>query len=294
MSTFNEAISYLRRRRGLKQAEIAEKIGVSSATWSDYERGKTQPNFDVLRRISEFFKVKADDLISEKPIDAHLIQIYSDNESQVKHTPKRTPKHTPNYDFNLSESSQVNEKMYSRVPSVVTVDRAGQDTIAYVPIKARAGYLAGYQDPEFISTLPTYSFPGMQNATFRMFEIDGHSMIPTFDDSDIVIGRFVENLSQIRNDRVHIIVTNNDGILIKRVINRAESDGKLILNSDNQKDPRDYPPIVLNIEEVAEVWYAVARFTRQMRAPGDMYNRLIDLEARLTLLEHSQRTQNLP
>lgn len=287
MNNFKEVLQSLRKEKGLNQDELATSLGISRATVSDYERGRSQPDLDTLLKTATFFGISVDQLLGS-------VHPFQEEKAEKKRKNVHLNVHpTVHPTDNLNGSTDVNERMmamYNRVPAVVTVDRSGNDSITYVPLRARAGYLAGFQDPEFISTLPTYSFPGMQNATFRMWEIEGHSMIPTFDDSDIIIGRFIENLSQIRNDRVHIVVTKNDGILIKRVLNRSVTDGKLILNSDNQKDPRDYPPIVIGVEEVLEVWYGVAKFTRQMRAPGEMYNKLIDLEARLTLLEHSKRT----
>lgn len=294
MSNFAANLKALRAKKSLKQEDLVVLVGITSSTLSNYEVGKTEPNLDTLVNFSNSLGVSVDVLLNG---DASLIAKIADGKKQgiaslnASLHASLTGRNYPEIpDGTASDVSERMLAMYNRVPSVVTVDRAGNDSITYVPLRARAGYLAGFQDPEFISTLPTYSFPGMQNATFRMWEIEGHSMIPTFDDSDIIIGRFIENLSQIRNDRVHIIVTKNDGILIKRVLNRSVTDGKLILNSDNQKDPRDYPPIVIGVEEVLEVWYGVAKFTRQMRAPGEMYNKLIDLEARLTLLEHTKRT----
>lgn len=276
MTLFGKTLLEQRKIKGLNQDELAGFIGISRATLSDYERGKTEPDFSTLVQIAKFFGISVDEMLGN----------LSGEDAGGKKREKGNL--IGNRSGNLTGQMMVQEAAvpdYQRIPKVVTVDREGRDNIAYVPIRAKAGYLAGYADPEFIQTLPTYNFPGLQNATFRMFEIEGHSMIPTFDDTDIIIGRFVESLSSIRNDRIHVLVTKTDGILVKRVLNRVVTDGKLILNSDNQKDPRDYPPIVITADEVIEVWYGVAKFTRQMRAPGEMYNRLIDLEARLTLIE---------
>lgn len=282
MSNFHHAISYLRKKKGLKQAEIAEKVGISPATWSDYERGKTQPNFDVLRKISEFFKVRADDLISDRSIDAHLFDFRFDGKKQVNAHPNAHP----NAHLNTVQEP---ETAYSRMPSIVTVDQAGRDNIVLVNSRARAGYLAGYEDPEWIETLPSYSLPGLNHGTYRMFEVTGQSMVPTFHESDLLIGRFVENFNEIRDNRIYIVVSRRDGVVVKRVVNRVHREGKLILNSDNQRHRGEYPPIVLNPEDVAEIWYAVSYISRQMREPGEVYNRLIDLESRLTLLEHTRK-----
>jgi len=283
MNFFAQNIKALRTKKGLKQAELAEKLGFPRTTWSSYESSVSQPNIDGLLVIAEFFGITVTQLLQNDLSDAHLLTEEPDAKKLPKSTPKRTPNRTP---IQVSEPSLTT---WGRVPHVITVDHQGRENIVYVPVRAKAGYLSGFADPEFVSQLPTYSLPGYSNKTFRMFEVEGHSMIPTFEDSDIVIGKFVENLAEIRNDRVHIIITKHDGLLIKRVFNRVVSDEKLILNSDNQKDPREYPPIVIAPDEVLEVWYIVGRFTRQMRPPGEVRNHLIDHEARLILLEKNMK-----
>src|SRR6202008_3862673 len=88
----------------------------------------------------------------------------------------------------------------SNVPRVVTVEPDGNENILYVPVKARAGYLLGYGDPEFIETLPSFRLPGLNNATFRMFEVEGPSMAPNIMSGDRIIGEWVESLDDIRDN----------------------------------------------------------------------------------------------
>ncbi|MDH7462509.1 helix-turn-helix transcriptional regulator [Chitinophagaceae bacterium 26-R-25] len=47
----------------LKQYEIAELAGFQRTTWNGYENEKSQPSFDDLIKISEFFDISLDDLI---------------------------------------------------------------------------------------------------------------------------------------------------------------------------------------------------------------------------------------
>lgn len=173
----------------------------------------------------------------------------------------------------------------TRLPKLVTVDAQGNENVVFVPIKARAGYLNGYGDEQYISQLPAYRLPGLNNGTFRLFEVEGLSMHPTFNSGDVVIGSFVESLDTVRDDRVYVVVTKNDGIVVKRCLNRIKTDGKLILKSDNFKDRDDYPTIVVSPEDVLEIWYAKSYMSHQMRPPAEMYNRLIDLEGKFTLLQ---------
>lgn len=280
MENFGDVLKTLRESKGLNQGDLAEKIGVSRATLSDYERGKTEPNFSTLMAIAKFFGISIDKMLGNL--------IYEDGKwkKQEKGNVKG------NLKGNLISAGAVNEQgmaTWNRMPKVVTVDTQGNDNVVLVPIRARAGYLAGYEDTEFIQSLPTYRLPGLNHGTYRMFEIYGQSMIPTYHESDIVISRFVENLLEIRDDRVYLVITKREGIVAKRVINRVQTEGKLILNSDNQRHVGEYPPIVISPEDILEIWYAVAFMSRQMRKPGEFYSRLNDVETRLTLMEDRVR-----
>jgi len=269
MTKFGTNLEELRKEKGLNQDELADKVGISRATLSDYERGKTEPRFSTLLKISKFFGITTDTLLGN---------LITDRLNQKK----------GNVKGNLIGNPLVNEPATdygNRIPKVVTVDSQGRDNVVLVPIRARAGYLAGYEDPEYIQSLPTYNMPGMANGTFRAFEIFGHSMVPTFQESDIIFGRYVENFNELRDDRVYVIVTKQEGIVVKRVINRVHIENKLVLNSDNQRHLGEYPPIIIEPEDILEIWYGISYYSRQMRSPRDVYNRLNDLEARLTLIE---------
>lgn len=289
MSLLSRNIKFLRKQKGLTQAEMHSQTGISNATWSNYELGNTEPNVDLLIIIAKFFGVTVDELIKENFEEGNLISKNKDQKKQQKGNLKG------NVTGNLIDKkyqiedrlSIVNDPGESlvRMPKVITVDSQGNENVIMVPVKARAGYLNGYGDQEFISTLPAYRIPGLNNGSYRIFEVEGISMYPTLNSGDLAIGKSIENLQDIRDDRVHIIVTLSDGIVIKRVLNRLNTDGKLILKSDNYKERDMFPPIVCDPANILEVWYATGYISRQMRPPAEVYNRVVDLEGRLTILE---------
>ena len=179
------------------------------------------------------------------------------------------------------------------MPKVVTVDSRGEDNMVLVPVKAAAGYLNGYGDQAFIQTLPAYRLPGYNNGIYRMFEVAGLSMHPTLNDGDILITRAVETLDGIVNDRIHVVVTLNDGIVVKRVLNRVKTDNKLILKSDNVKDRHEYPNMVIDPTEVREIWFVVACISRIMKSPTEMYERITNVEGELTIVLDKLRKAGL-
>lgn len=59
-------LKFLRNEKNLTQSEIAEELGVSLATVSSWETGRTQPNLEMLRKLSGILCVTVDELITIK------------------------------------------------------------------------------------------------------------------------------------------------------------------------------------------------------------------------------------
>jgi phage repressor protein C with HTH and peptisase S24 domain len=166
-------------------------------------------------------------------------------------------------------------------PRVITVDYSSNENVVYVPVKARAGYLLGYGDAEYVASLSAYRLPGLTNATYRMFEVDGPSMAPNIMAGDKVIGEWVDQLERIRDNRVYIVVSG-EGVVIKRVLNRVKDRGKLVLKSDTINHRREYPTYELDIAEVKELWYCRLNLSSDFSEPAEVYHRIADLEAEAT------------
>ena len=62
----NEKIVYCRKRAGLSQEALAEKIGVSRQAVSKWETGDAEPELNKIRLLCEAFGVSADWLLSEE------------------------------------------------------------------------------------------------------------------------------------------------------------------------------------------------------------------------------------
>ena len=63
MNKFAERLKELRLENGLTQDQLAEKIKLSQAAISAYERNKITPTIDAIIILCRFFKVSADYLI---------------------------------------------------------------------------------------------------------------------------------------------------------------------------------------------------------------------------------------
>ena len=62
----NEKILILRKKEGLSQENLAEKLGVTRQTVSNWESGQTTPDIIQAKEISKIFKISLDDLTDNK------------------------------------------------------------------------------------------------------------------------------------------------------------------------------------------------------------------------------------
>lgn len=63
MSAFCDTLARLRRERGLTQAELAARLGISKSAVSMYERGNREPELDLLEKMADVFGVSVNALL---------------------------------------------------------------------------------------------------------------------------------------------------------------------------------------------------------------------------------------
>jgi len=217
MNFLDKNIQHLRTLKKLSQEALAEELKVSRSRISSYEEKRSKPSIEFLVSFSDYFKIPIDILIRNDLTKAT--------------------------DFSFIELNN------QRVLFPITVDRDNENLIEVVPVKASAGYLAGYDDAEYIEQLQKIKLPFLPTGKHRAFPIKGDSMLP-MKDGAFVIGRFVENRSDIKTGKTYILLTQNDGMVYKRVMNNIDFNNSLLLISDN-KAYHDYS---VPINEVLELW----------------------------------------
>ena len=79
----NERLRELRTASGMSQVDLAEKLGVSKQSVSNWENDNIQPSIDMLLKISRTFNVSTDFLLGE---DNHrYIEVTKLTKSQIHH-----------------------------------------------------------------------------------------------------------------------------------------------------------------------------------------------------------------
>jgi transcriptional regulator with XRE-family HTH domain len=198
---------------------------------SAYEDGRSEPKLATLQKLAEILDVALDELLG------HDIE-------------------------NLGRRA-----LLKRGVKILTIAAAADDTenITMVGQKASAGYLNGFADTEFMEALPQFHLPNLsKHTTYRAFELSGDSMLPLVPGT-IVVGSYVDQLTEIKSGRTYVLVTQTEGVVYKRVFNYLADNGKLYLVSDNQQ----YKPYEVRGEDVLEIWEAKAFISTDFPNPGD-------------------------
>ncbi len=212
MAYANQNLRYLRKLRGWTQEEFANKLNIKRSLLGAYEEERAEPRIDVLEQVGDLFKLTLDDLLRK--------------------------------DLSEQRGSYLSKRRALKMAGTRT-------EIPFVPVKAAAGYLAGYADPEFIDELNTFTLPMLTGGHYRAFEIVGDSMLPTPSGS-VIVGEKVNDLEEVKNDTPCIVVSRNEGIVYKRVQKNGRQRNKLTLVSDNPS----FHPYTVSTEEVIEMWQA--------------------------------------
>jgi transcriptional regulator with XRE-family HTH domain len=225
MSQAGQNLKYLRKLRGWTQEEFAVKLGIKRSLIGAYEEERADPRLEVLEVVCDIFKLTLDELLLK--------------------------------DLSNTASTYLAKR---RQQKMLTAER---NVIHFVPVKAAAGYLAGYADSEFIDELNTFTLPMLAGGNYRAFEIIGDSMLPTPSGS-IIVGEKVDFKEDVKSDQASIVISRHEGIVYKRVVKNNKLKNKFTLVSDNPQ----YQPYQVNIEDVVELWQAqmvISKVSAQQR-----------------------------
>jgi len=214
MSQAGKNLRYLRKLRGWTQEEFAQKLKIKRSLIGAYEEERAEPRLEVLEQLSSIFKLSLDDLLLKDITAKPGGSSYLDKRREMK------------------------------------LKGANQE-IQFVPVKAAAGYLAGYADPEFVDELNTFTLPMLGPGNYRAFEIIGDSMLPTPSGS-VIVGERLENMDEVKQNNTYIIISKKEGIVYKRIMKSNRAKNKLTLISDNPV----FDPYQVNLQDIMEVWKA--------------------------------------
>lgn len=216
MKPIQANIKHLRSLKKLSQERFADDLGWTRSIVGSYEEGRSEPPIERLIDLSNYFNIPIDILVRK--------------------------------DLRKAKNTSFIEIGNKRVLFPVTVNEDNEDLIEVIPVKATAGYLSGYDDPEYIEQLQKIKLPFLPTGTHRAFPIKGDSMLPVKDGS-YVVAKYLEDVNDIKTGRTYIVLTKDDGLVYKRIY-ITDDDSVLLLSSDN----KSYEPYLIPKETILELW----------------------------------------
>lgn len=60
---YGDILKKLRTSKGLSQQELANRLSINRSTYARYETSSTQPDFDTLKQLADYFEVSTDELL---------------------------------------------------------------------------------------------------------------------------------------------------------------------------------------------------------------------------------------
>nr|WP_320022239.1 helix-turn-helix domain-containing protein [uncultured Draconibacterium sp.] len=237
-------IKFLRERKKMSQEALASTLGLTRAKLAAIEAGNTKsPQPEDYLNFSGFFKISIDTLLK---IDLSRL-----GELKMRE---------------LETGNDVYIRGGNLRVLAISVDRSNNENVEYVPVKAKAGYMAGYNDPEFIAALPKYSVPNLPaQGTFRIFPSTGDSMLPVPVGSDIIT-QYVPDWTAIKPDTPCIVILKGQQDFVFKLVT-INKEGTILLKSLNPV----YKPYRVEPGDVMEIWRFYAYTSREFpEARSDM------------------------
>lgn len=244
-TSFSAKLRELRRRAGMTQGALADKIGVERSSVGKYETG-TVPSFEVLQNISGVFGVSIDLLTGDEPLPPERSKhnrvaalrrerrmLQKDVAAQLGVTPNTLSNwENGKYEPDLASLAKLSEIFGVSVdyiignsdnPASLPLRSAPKDAsfpgaipvpkTAYLPIYGTVSAGLGmHAEQELLGYEP--SEEAFADGKHFFLRVKGDSMEPTIRDGDLVL---VERDAEIENDNIIAVIVDGDEGVLKRV-----------------------------------------------------------------------------
>lgn len=218
-----ENLRYLRAQKALSQQQVADDLMITRGRYAKYEDEASQPPLEILLKISRYYHVSTDLMLTVQ--------------------------------LNKYPLNQILQLADNRILLPIIVDSTGENKIEIIPYKASMGYVNGHAEPEYIESLQYMSLPFLRNGKYRAFPAEGDSM-PPFKDGTYIIGDYVEGIREIKAGITYLMVLQS-GFVYKFVdkINKTS----ITVRSKNSF----YEAYEIQFHEILEVWRFVKAITEE-------------------------------
>lgn len=234
------------QEKGITQKDLIKDLGVSQPYASALMNGKRVIGKKTAEKLSELYGLDYASLILDSPdqdikiANAKFIGSLDDNEDEEGNTKFR----------------EISPGRYRMRVSLVTN-------------KAKAGFLRGFSDEEYVEELPVHevTVDFFYKSKYLAFEVEGDSMddrtIYAIPDKTIVTGRVLD--PQLWKPKLHshnypnwIFIHRTEGIIVKQIASQNLDDGFITIRSLNP-DKDMYPDETIEVKDIFMILNVVKR-----------------------------------
>lgn len=214
---FGTNLKFLRKKTDKSQSEIAILVNKRTTAISSWENNLSQPSFEDLFKLSDFFG-----------IDIGLL-LASD----------------------LSDETPASDKDDSSLEATSTIDYAYN--VYDFESKAAAGEALVLLDADRMMRDPNLYLPHLGPGLHIRVPISGDSMHSTIKDSDKAVATLVTNIADIRQGYIYAILDKQDGLVCKRVYMENETTLELVSDNEIYKPYKRHLKDIVSMFKVREV-----------------------------------------
>jgi transcriptional regulator with XRE-family HTH domain len=232
-------IKLLRERKKMSQEMLAGKLDITRAKLAALEGGQTKaPQPEDYINFSKHFKISIDALLK--------IDLRSLGELQLRE---------------LEAGNDVYITGSKIRVLAISIDKDNNENMEYVPVKARMGYRSGYNNPEYIASLPKFSLPNLpKHKSFRIFPSTGESMLPIKPGTDFIT-EYVEDWERLKDMPCVLILKSEGADFLFKFTTWQKKERNFLLRSLNEEE---YPAYTVPADEVLEVWKYYKHITDEL------------------------------
>ena len=242
-SFIGENIRRIRQTKNISQAEFATLFGLGRPAVGAYEEGRSEPKIDSIIKMSKYFSISIDALLTKQ---LTVAEIYS-------------------FDRLNKKLDLVHGKKNLK---------SGSEGIPMVRITQNLDYVIRHNDPEFIQSLEkVHSHLNVTN--LRVFEMKGNDMDNQghgLNPGDFLFCSKLDlkKVKEVKNE-VMVVITD-DEVCCKR-LERFREDTAVF-----SSDSKGVGDLEKSIEEIAEVWLVKGHYSEKISPPSKLEDRINQLE----------------
>lgn len=215
---FIKAVNYLLDEKIVESKGIlASKLGIKASKFSEILNSRMNIGVDLASSLCKEYRISEKWLLNG---DGNMCQNKTNIDNEIKN------------EKNLLNNQNKNDPSYPLLTQ----------------INVREFCKSNFEISKF-EIKDYYTIPKFKNSKIDfMIEVNGCSMYPKYNNGDIIACSIIKNSNFVQWNRCHVIATENQGILIKRLM-KSPREGFITATSDNNI----FPPFDIPQSEICGI-----------------------------------------